>query len=261
MSLKPDSFGWNAHGYLEAAFCLGGRGYHKTLTDRDPVRKGTAVLMPPGIAHNWVVVEKLDLLFVQWNQAFLSPFPTMADALRGRPGAHPETKDRDRRPQVLVFSGKAWVELWNLLQLLHRTYLDTKESDECRHLLGALWHRLERNHGLVQGRRTSEAVREGLIDQVLAYLQTHFAETHTVADLSRRVSLSADHFTRRFTRQTGYHLGEYIHDLRTREACRLLAEGKMNVSEISERVGYRHVSHFIRTFQKITGTSPMRWRG
>ena len=44
--------------------------------------------------------------------------------------------------------------------------------------------------------------------------------------------------------------------LRLAEARRLLIEGKRNVSQASEEVGYKNFSQFIREYKKVYGVSP-----
>lgn len=54
----------------------------------------------------------------------------------------------------------------------------------------------------------------------------------------------------------GMSIGNYIRNLRIEHARYLLEHEGLNVNEASIAVGYRNVSHFIRTFKKIYGFSP-----
>ena len=53
----------------------------------------------------------------------------------------------------------------------------------------------------------------------------------------------------------------YISDVRIREAKKLLVTSKLNITQIAQAVGFDGSSQFSRTFKKIAGTSPLKYRG
>lgn len=57
----------------------------------------------------------------------------------------------------------------------------------------------------------------------------------------------------------GVTMADYCLERRMREAQRLLLEGKLNVAQIAERVGYNHQSNFTATFSAHTGMSPREY--
>jgi AraC-like DNA-binding protein len=44
------------------------------------------------------------------------------------------------------------------------------------------------------------------------------------------------------------------------QARRLLDETDLTIPELSRRVGYHDPAYFVRTFRRIHGTTPLRWR-
>lgn len=68
------------------------------------------------------------------------------------------------------------------------------------------------------------------------------------------------YLSRIFKEVTGFTVNDYLHTYRIREACILLREGNMNVSEISEAVGYESLTYFDRVFRKHIGLSPMQYK-
>jgi YesN/AraC family two-component response regulator len=61
-----------------------------------------------------------------------------------------------------------------------------------------------------------------------------------------------------FKKATGFSVNEYIINCRIIKARELLKEN-LPVSKTGEMVGYCNVSHFIRTFSKLTGLSPKQY--
>jgi len=53
----------------------------------------------------------------------------------------------------------------------------------------------------------------------------------------------------------------FWNDVKMQEAKRLLLENKMNVSEVSEQIGYKNPQHFSTAFKKYFGTSPSQLKG
>ena len=55
-------------------------------------------------------------------------------------------------------------------------------------------------------------------------------------------------------------VGEWLVDWRMKHACALLSEGALPIKEISFRMGYSHVNHFIAAFSRRSGVPPAKYR-
>jgi AraC family transcriptional activator of pyochelin receptor len=51
----------------------------------------------------------------------------------------------------------------------------------------------------------------------------------------------------------------HIHHLRMQKAKRLLEEGRMNISEVSDFIGYSNIPAFSAAFKKHFGYPPSKW--
>ena len=58
---------------------------------------------------------------------------------------------------------------------------------------------------------------------------------------------------------TGVPTGKFLRNLRMEQAARLLREGKVNVSQIADKVGYNDLSHFSTAFKLHFGMSPTEY--
>ena len=77
--------------------------------------------------------------------------------------------------------------------------------------------------------------------------------------LSTEVGLSRAQLHRKMKELTGISTGEFIRNIRLKKAAELLAEKKINVSQIAYIVGFSSQTHFSTTFRKFYGISPTEY--
>ena len=68
------------------------------------------------------------------------------------------------------------------------------------------------------------------------------------------------YLTRKFTRETGQKLSDYIRDVRIDLAKGLLLTTSKDIQTISEELQFGSRGYFDRCFTKATGMSPARFR-
>lgn len=98
------------------------------------------------------------------------------------------------------------------------------------------------------------------VSEIAGYINENYSHRLTLASLSEAFFLSSFYLSRIFKEVTGFSFVEYLNNVRTRQACRLLAESSLNITEIAEKVGYDSITHFGRTFKSIVGVSPKAYR-
>ena len=102
--------------------------------------------------------------------------------------------------------------------------------------------------------------RHRQISDIVRYINSHYRERITLDNLSRQFHLSPSHLSRMFKEVTGFGLNEFINQVRIKEAQRLLRTTRYSVTEVAAQTGYDNITHFGRTFKKMTGSSPSRYR-
>jgi AraC-like DNA-binding protein len=78
--------------------------------------------------------------------------------------------------------------------------------------------------------------------------------------VARHAGLSESHFCRVFKEVTGLTLTDYVNRQRIEWAKRELLKPEARVSEIAFKIGYQSLSQFNRSFARLTGRSPTRFR-
>lgn len=96
-----------------------------------------------------------------------------------------------------------------------------------------------------------------LIKDIVNYIGNHISEELNVTNLSELFHVNKSHLARKFKKETGYTISEYV-NLQKIEAAKLILQGKeISISEIAEKLGYNSSSYFSKTFKKMTGQSPL----
>ena len=92
------------------------------------------------------------------------------------------------------------------------------------------------------------------------YMEAHFAEPLTVAELAARFYVSPCHLAHSFRALAGYSPKQYLRLLRLSYAKELLETTEASVAEIALRSGFSDVNNFIRAFRLRYGEAPGRFR-
>jgi AraC family transcriptional regulator len=96
--------------------------------------------------------------------------------------------------------------------------------------------------------------------RIADYVDAHLAEPLRIADLAVLVGVSPGYFHRAFRATAGKTPLEFIHERRIQRAAQYLHRGDASLVEIALRVGFASPSHFTRTFRRVTGVNPSKFR-
>lgn len=116
--------------------------------------------------------------------------------------------------------------------------------------------------GLVRIRDSTRLADQGhgLVLQVRGWLEDRLEDPPLMEELARRVGMSRRGFERAFKESAGVSPYEYLLQLRTAEACRLLKETAWTVGRIGTEIGMPDPSRFSAFLKKRTGKSPSAWK-
>lgn len=94
------------------------------------------------------------------------------------------------------------------------------------------------------------------LNVVLSYIQNHYMEPVSNAQLADMICLSEDRFGHLFREGVGKPPLQYINDMRLKSALNLLKTSDHTVTQVAEAVGFRDYNHFGRLFRKRYGCTP-----
>ncbi len=98
------------------------------------------------------------------------------------------------------------------------------------------------------------------VARVLDYIAAHFQEEVRLQDLADEVRLSTFRIAHLVKERTGRTILQHVHEMRIREAQRLLEESRLSCAEIAYEVGFTDQSYFNRRFRALTGITPRQHR-
>lgn len=105
-----------------------------------------------------------------------------------------------------------------------------------------------------------ESSHEESIRDVKKYISENLNENLTVSCLAEKVNMSLSHFSRVFSRQTGFSPYDYVLLSRLNRAKYLLQETDMTIAAVAYEVGFNSESNFIYFFTENEGISPGKFR-
>jgi AraC-like DNA-binding protein len=91
-------------------------------------------------------------------------------------------------------------------------------------------------------------------------IKTHLYSNFSVRELAKLAGLSLTSFKSEFVSVYRESPARYIRKKKIERAKELLLTSDFSIGEIADQVGYKDVSHFSKSFQFLTGTSPTNFR-
>jgi AraC-like DNA-binding protein len=78
--------------------------------------------------------------------------------------------------------------------------------------------------------------------------------------VAKAVNISPNHLSEKFKQVTGINFVEYVARTRFGNACGLLRNPNLRISEIAFATGFQSLSQFNRVFKRIARKSPSQYR-
>ena len=94
----------------------------------------------------------------------------------------------------------------------------------------------------------------------MLYIDSNFKEHLTLEKLAKIIHLNPEYFSRLFKSITGKNIFEYINYVRINNAGQLLINSDLSILETAYESGFSSISYFNRSFYKIYGCTPSRYR-
>lgn len=97
--------------------------------------------------------------------------------------------------------------------------------------------------------------------QIIRYIHRHYADDLSLNTLAEVLHMTPGYVSRLFSRESGTTYRKYLTELRVEKAKELLATTGLSIAEVCDRVGFNDYFHFLKTFKRLTGTSPGKYAG
>lgn len=109
--------------------------------------------------------------------------------------------------------------------------------------------------------KNEENENELLIENILVYLENHYADDITLNELAEhKYFVSVGHLSRTFKNKTGLTFSKYLTEVRLKKAKEFLENTDFDITDIAAFTGYNDASYFTRIFRKSCGMTPSEYR-
>ena len=125
--------------------------------------------------------------------------------------------------------------------------------------LQTFWSLLKRNHPRAGADQLPDGRRERMLDdlqELLEYIDVHYAENISLEYAAGRMNFSASHFSKTFKKLMGINYVTYLNLVRVEQAAYLLRHTEKKFTDIALNCGFNNIRTFNRVFKEITGCTP-----
>jgi len=225
-------------------YCIDGVGHLRVGEKHAEIHAGDMVMLSPGQTHAYYADgDKPWSLF--WFH-FKGEQATEIEAMLGLDTNMPVLR------QLSVLSLQA--HFYALMDLLATGYSLNNFALIASHVQLILTHTvalLERN---------THSVALDSVKRATSFMRENLHRNVSLDEFSEHGNMSKFHFNRRYKAITGYSPIQHFTHLKVEQACIMLEQPVLSVSQIAFKLGYDDPLYFSRVFKKKTGLSPTAYR-
>ncbi len=99
-----------------------------------------------------------------------------------------------------------------------------------------------------------------LISSTIYYMEHQYPQNITIQQMAEELNVSVNHLIAAFRQETGRTPGNYLRQIRLREALRLLCNTDLSIQDIGVMTGIPDANYFIKLFKKEYDMTPGQYR-
>ena len=122
------------------------------------------------------------------------------------------------------------------------------------------------NHEMIRGfaQQVAQCKKNPNVSETIQrccnYIRSHYMEPLGLSDISAALGYADYYLSRKFYKEMGLYLSDYINEVRLGHAKTMLATTNMSLEAISEKLNYSSRNYFSKVFREITGMTPAAFR-
>ena len=106
----------------------------------------------------------------------------------------------------------------------------------------------------------SNSKQAELMGDIVEYIERNYKKTLSLASIAESLGYEYCYFSKVFNRLFSMNFNDYINIYRFNEACNMLTETDMTVTDIAYESGFQSIRSFNNIFKKLAGISPTEYR-
>lgn len=229
------------HNRVEVYYMLDGACNYFIGAKSYKVTRGNLVLIPEGVIHRTNYTSKLHSRWlINCSESYVPE--SVAQKLGKMPNVFTDEKVVQKAYEIMKCVAEEYAKN------------DSYSEDMLRHLTGELFILLARNS-------SAQTVSQGtpFIEKTVKYIQENFASEITLNETAKLCSVSPEHLSRTFKKETGFGFSEYLTLVRLKRAEDMLKnEPGKSVNEVAFSCGFNDSNYFSYKFKNAYGKAPSR---
>lgn len=113
------------------------------------------------------------------------------------------------------------------------------------------------SHGFVCEPVEEECER---INHIYNYIIDHYVRNPSLSEISRVANMSVPAFCKYFKARTNKTYIQVLNEIKIGNACKLLIDNKLSISQVCFKTGFNNLTHFNSMFKKIMGRTPSQYQ-
>lgn len=181
-------------------------------------------------------------------------------------GAHTRNPVRDASVSAVVFSsivcraaiegGLSPEEAYSVGDAYIQSSLDAKTVDAISTICMSMYDDfIRRVHRIRENPKYSEPVQ-----RCCNYIEMNIDRNIRAQDLAELVGYTPGYITKRFHKETGFGISDYVKLAKIERAKILLSTTDQSIQAISDQLGFTTRNYFTRSFRDVTGMTPKEFR-
>lgn len=257
----------HSHDFFEMVIIESGHGVHFGRTHEFQLRPGNVFAITPGMEHGYKDISNLVLYNIIFSESMLTD--KLFDMKR-MPGYqalfYVEPSYRAESPLIERFLQLSPSQLAEIIPLVDSIM---NECDRMETSMGAramayskLLQFLVALFRIYENSTASNPDHRRImrLAEVFSYIESHLDSPVTTEELMDVAAMSASTLNRYFKKATGLSPVEYQIHKRIEQACTLMRTSDLSLMMIADRTGFSDPNYFTRTFRKIMGVPPTKYR-
>ncbi len=141
-----------------------------------------------------------------------------------------------------------------------REVLILRKPGHALQAIGLLYELMARVAELSGTAASSQSTYPDTVQNAITHLRENYAEKYEAAAAAAAAGVSQSHLRALFEKWLGESPRHFHTRYRIEQAARLLNEQQLGVTEVAYHLGFADTRHFSRTFKRVLGLSPGKYR-
>lgn len=253
---------WHYHNNYEISFITEGSGKRIVADSIEEFQPGDLVFLGKNLPHVWIADKdtrtpsnrSLEMVFLQFTSEVLG------SQLLELPEFKYVAKAMELSERGIQIVGQTLNEVSELM--LQMPYLKSLERMLHFFKMMDIIGKSDSNIQLASKEYLKIRFKTGnkRIALIHEYLMSNYREDIDLKKLAELVSMAEGSLCRFFKMNMGLTIFEYLNQIKTEFACKLLMDNGLSILEVCLDSGFNNLSHFNKQFRKATGIPPSEYR-